>query len=140
MKPQVALPKRVRIGGVWYRVVLEEELVGDDGIELLGQHDYGRLVLRLSRATAPELLPFVLLHEVLHACVTVCGADSHQEEQIVAGLSHTLLQVLRENPGLVRYLLSSTKEERSGTSSVRRIDGGSVPAAMSDGEETGGSS
>ncbi len=142
MKSKVAIPERIYIGGVWYRVLLEDELENDDGIELLGQHDYGRLALHLSRATAPELLPFVLLHEVLHACVTVCGADSHQEEHLVAGLSHVLLQVLRENPNLVRYLLSPTeeREERGATSSIRRIDGGSLPAAVSDGEETGGPS
>jgi len=99
------IPERVRVGGVWYRVVLEEEMVSEEGIELLGQHDYGRLQLRLSLATEPELRPFVLFHEVLHACITVCGGDSRQEEALVTGLAHVLLQALRENPELLRYLL-----------------------------------
>lgn len=125
-KRQEGIPGSVRIGGVRYRVVVEEELVSEEGVELLGQHDYGRLLLRLSLAADPELRPFVLLHEILHACVTVSGGDSHQEEALVAGLSHVLLQVLRENPDLVRYLLGSG----------RRADGAAVSSSAA--EASGG--
>jgi len=102
------IPRVVRVGGVHYRVVVEEEIENEDGVEILGQHDYGRLQLRLSLAADPEVRPFVLFHEVLHACITVCGGDSHREEALVTGLAHSLLQVLRENPDLVRYLLGSS--------------------------------
>jgi hypothetical protein len=111
------IPRSVLIGGLRYRVVLEQEMVSEEGVEILGQHDYGRLQLKLSLAADPEVRPFVLLHEVLHACVTVAGGDSHQEEALVAGLSHVLLQVLRDNPDLVGYLLGKpVKRGRSGRS------------------------
>ncbi len=115
MSAERRIPGVVRIGGVRYRVVVEEEIESEDGIEVLGQHDYGRLQLRLSLAADPEVLPFVLLHEVLHACITVCGGDSHQEEALVSGLAHVLLQVLRENPDLVRYLLGRPAEAEVGS-------------------------
>jgi hypothetical protein len=128
----------VRIGGVRYRVVVEEELVSDDGVELLGQHDYGRLQLRLSLAADPELRPFVLFHEVLHACVTVSGGDSHQEEALVAGLSHVLLQVLRENPDLVRYLLGKPPIADAIGDSGRRAEDAAVSSSAA--EAAGGPS
>jgi hypothetical protein len=112
MSQKRGIPRVIRVGGLDYRVVLEDGMEGEDGIEILGQHDYGRLVLRVSRAADPKVIPFVLFHEVLHACITVCGGESHREEALVSGLAHVLLQVLRENPELVRYLLAapSSKE------------------------------
>jgi hypothetical protein len=127
------IPKVVRVGGVRYRVVVEEEMVSEEGVEILGQHDYGRLRLRLSLAADPEVRPFVLFHEVLHACVAVSGGDSHQEEALVSGLAHVLLQVLRENPDLVRYLLGGGRvgsgrraEDARGEGTTRETDGGST--------------
>ena len=129
------IPQRVLIGGLRYRVVLEQEMFSDEGVEILGQHDYGRLQLKLSLAADPEVRPFVLLHEVLHACVTVSGGDSHQEEALVTGLSHVLLQVLRENPDLVRYLLGKSGQRGSagrsghdaaGSGTEAEADGGSA--------------
>jgi hypothetical protein len=130
------VPKVVRVGGLRYRVVVEEEMVSEEGVEILGQHDYGRLQLRLSLAADPEVRPFVLFHEVLHACIAVSGGDSHQEEALVSGLAHVLLQVLRENPDLVRYLLGGwmvssggsgrRAEDARAEDTAKEADGGST--------------
>lgn len=57
---------------------------------------------------APHLEREVLLHELLHACLSNSSVtlDYEQEERLVAVVSPRLLAALRDNPALVRYLLS----------------------------------
>jgi hypothetical protein len=57
---------------------------------------------------APHLEREVLLHELLHACFSNSSAvlEYAEEEKLVAVVSPRLLAALRDNPALVRYLLS----------------------------------
>lgn len=49
------------------------------------------------------------LHEVLHQCFNIVGAldDEREQEQAVLALSPVLLQVLRENSGMVSWLVAA---------------------------------
>ncbi len=53
-----------------------------------------------------------VLHEVIHAIIRVHGlhrATYVEEERLVAGLTPVLLNVLRSNPDLTKYLLEQAK-------------------------------
>lgn len=55
-----------------------------------------------------------LLHEVMHACFNVAGVSldgyDDQEEGHVSALTPWLLLTMRDNPGLVAYLLNPLGE------------------------------
>lgn len=57
---------------------------------------------------APVLEREVMLHELLHACLMATSIDwpEKREEAFVQAMSPVLLKALRDNPALVRYLLS----------------------------------
>jgi hypothetical protein len=54
----------------------------------------------------PDFEQHVFLHELLHACVSESGLSHEMEETFVGVIAPRLLEVLRDNPGVVRYLLS----------------------------------
>lgn len=98
-------------GKAWDR--LGEEHAGTGGLTYWGT---GEILIRTqfdgSLNVHEVVLKEVLLHEILHACYQAGGmANSHVpeepqalEEQIVAMLSVPLLQVLRDNAPVARYL------------------------------------
>lgn len=58
---------------------------------------------------APSYERDTILHEILHAVIAETGlrawfSDQDKEEEMVLVLAPALLEVLRENPALVRYL------------------------------------
>lgn len=48
-----------------------------------------------------------LLHEVMHGCLGPLGKDN--DEALVEGLSHILLDTFRRNPDFVAYLMEGVK-------------------------------
>lgn len=102
------LPGVLKIGALRYGIVL----VDDE--EMLGQHDYGQGVIILSQRCSPEIAPWVLFHEILHAVFDFCGLE--QDEGMVQALAHTLLTVLRENPRITAFLLGEAGRRQDGAS------------------------
>ncbi len=117
------LPTSLRIGHLTYVVTEDDAAIAEQSVAdqssyaaysrhtaqqiLLGTrldgHDYG-----------PDYQVENLLHEVLHCCLSVadCKPDRDAranvedvEERTVSALAGVLLATLRDNPGLVEYLL-----------------------------------
>lgn len=76
--------------------------------DLAGQADHKRLRILLDEEAAPAYVAEVLVHETLHAMMTVSGLLSEigadEEERIVNRLAPVLLALIRDNPDLLAYL------------------------------------
>lgn len=86
-----------------------------DLAECMGQNSNGHYVEDARKIVVRPGLPAdkereVLLHEVLHAVVTAANLgweDDSDEERIVRSMTGPLLDVLRRNPALVKYLTTT---------------------------------
>lgn len=111
-----ALPATVTVGPHRYAVGRDEHstqvcLAVDS--HCVGRTVHSDLAIHLRADLAPsferETTLHEVLHEVLHSVCSLAGLqgdddlDPH-EERIVAALAPALLQVLRDNPGLLAYL------------------------------------
>lgn len=84
----------------------------DDDVPLLGITDPHMQLIQIEGAGAgPTVRANTLLHEVMHACLAMAGITDvltdEDEERVVRRLSPLLLQALRDNPGLVTYLVDA---------------------------------
>jgi hypothetical protein len=89
----------------------ETMLVAGDpnSFDALGHCQRDMLTITVRGNLPGDKLREVLLHEVLHAIVgssRMALWESDEEERIVAQLSPVLLNVLRTNPDLARFLLA----------------------------------
>lgn len=116
----VECPKTVKVNGRKWTIkfVSESQMLDIEGIEGSGK---GRIGLTMLRKLVIHIGDFVdeyiqketVLHEVMHACWAGVHAEAdlnHEEtdaeEMFCSGLDTPLLAVMRENPALMRYLLS----------------------------------
>lgn len=98
---KLRMPESVKIGPHTYTIVRAYRNGANgycdmDGLKLAVQP-------RLRKTKAQE----VLLHEIVHALThpTLCGSGKFTDEEFVTGVTPLLLQVLKENPGLLSYLI-----------------------------------
>jgi len=111
-------PQRVKVGYIPFEVeYLDDEqwrkrgLEEGDGGNLFGYK--GSILVRTFDELHENNVREVLLHEVLHACAYISGlsveGEYHRlddvEETFVARISPVLLDVLRSNPSLLKYLV-----------------------------------
>ena len=100
MKP-AAMPKTIKVGPHVYSV-LRKTVPGG-----LGNCEFDSLQIwikpRLRRSKAKE----ILVHEVLHATThpSMNGDRKYTDEDFVTAVAPMLLEVLRDNPGLLEYLV-----------------------------------
>jgi hypothetical protein len=73
----------------------------------MGLTDTLNLTIDIDPKCAPDQRADTLLHEVLHTIICTVGGweKGWTEEDAISALSPTLLDTLRRNPDLVRYLL-----------------------------------
>ena len=103
--------KSIRIGYRTYKIKewSEAELVTT---ESFGQCDKQRGIIYVCAHLDPVVVADTLLHEILHAVWHEYGCqDDDREERIVHTLASGLIQVMRDNPSAIRYLLKLTKED-----------------------------
>lgn len=89
-----------------------------DLAECMGQESNGHYVEDARKIVIRPGLPLdkereVVLHEVLHGVMTAANLawdDDNDEERIVRSISGPLLDTLRRNPQLVKYLTTNTQE------------------------------
>lgn len=103
-------PREVVVGPFTYSVewpVWAEE----DGEPMSGRAEHSTLTIFVSTGLHVELQRKVLLHEIMHACVFVTGHNSSEvtEEHFIRGTAFALLDVLRDNPEVVRFITSKAK-------------------------------
>lgn len=110
-------PGAIRIGYATYRVEHDRQRCDDDSVEGMSNGNQRLILLRGDRPY--DSAADTVLHEVLHQCLHVAGLDAgvltgedvtaHDvEERVVRAMSGMLLDTLRENPELVRYLLHNS--------------------------------
>ena len=102
---KVDMPKIVRVGVHPYSILRKQKgQMGDN----LGDCDGNVLQISVAKRLKKTVAQETLLHEVLHACnyPSFVGKENISEEDIVNACAPVLLQVIRENPTLVAYLLS----------------------------------
>lgn len=114
-----AAPARVVIAGQPFEILLVH---GDEpalGLRSGGTKNVGRTVLHrqqvvLDDRQAPDQLRQIALHEVVHACLQLteaAPADDDEAERVVSTLAFMLLQVIRDNPELIRWLAERASAE-----------------------------
>lgn len=111
---EVKPPSSIRIGYATYRVQEDRDRCDDESVEGMSNGNQRLILLRGDRPY--DSAADTVLHEVLHQCLHVAGLQASTlvgkgvtgedaEEMVVRAMSGMLLDTLRENPELVRYLL-----------------------------------
>lgn len=86
-----------------------EKLVsGEPDLPNLGTCILSEQAIYLRAGLGDDQLRDTFLHEVIHGCLRVMGVelDDENEERVAAALGPVLLDVLRRNGELVRYLVT----------------------------------
>ena len=101
--------KIVRIGGVDFEARSNPELS-------ISANACGRISVNLSRievepSMSPQHQAQTILHEIVHGIIRTSSLgdvlqNSNDEERFVDGLAYGLLQVIRDNPDLIREIQS----------------------------------
>jgi hypothetical protein len=101
---KVRRPRVVRIGPHRY-AIRSERIEGDD---TFGDCSPGACLIRIDPRQTASQRRDTLVHELLHALCSLTGLNEKvDEEDLVLRLSPALLDLLRRNPALVRYLTES---------------------------------
>jgi len=111
-----AVPERVTIGCVPYRIVLVTAAVAaSDGYRARIDHD--SQVIWLKESMRPAFAADCLVHEILHGCYQHFGiAERRREEYTVNALAACLCAVLSNNPEILAWIawaLDSSHNHRS---------------------------
>jgi hypothetical protein len=101
------LPKFIKLGSLTYKVVRHRKSTKD-----LGETDFNKRVVHIWKQEACEL-PNTLLHECIHVVledvIQSIMSDKKSvedfEEDLVRLVTPRFMQLLRENPELLSYLL-----------------------------------
>ncbi len=107
---------KVKIGPVTYdvEIVHEPRSMWDadgeknaegEGTLLEGDIVYSTQRIRISDDLHPDQLPFVLLHEAIHGVLQHAGHIDQRECDVMA-LGYGLVALLRDNPDLVKFVVS----------------------------------
>ena len=103
--------KSIRIGYRQYQVKAwsDAELLTT---ESYGQCDKQRAIIYVCTHLDDDLVADTLLHEILHAIWHEYGLqDDDREERIVHTLASGFIQVMKDNPNAIRYLVKMSKPE-----------------------------
>lgn len=100
------LPKTIKVGPHEYTI---QRTAAASLPEKLGDCDVDALVLRIRQRLRKSKAREIVLHEALHACGHPAFEDGkrYTEEDFITKLAPKLLQLLRDNPALVAYLLQA---------------------------------
>ncbi|MCL4173999.1 MAG: hypothetical protein L0I56_02270 [Lacticaseibacillus paracasei] len=106
------LPEKVLIDDIEYKVeevshkelqLSSEDLKGD----YWGETRYKQACIRICEGMAEDEAKITLVHEIIHAILQERGFDQqNDDEAMVDGLAHALRMLAKQNPELVREVLS----------------------------------
>lgn len=92
------IPTTVRIGGVEYAVLDNQQTLNDGQHLLYGQIDYTCSEIRLSDvAASPGMKGVTLWHEILHGIRNHAGLEIDDEENVIDMFAKGIYQVLQDN-------------------------------------------
>ena len=90
----------LKIGPHYFKIKYKKRLFGDDGtgtiVNLLGDVDTGKQIIRVSRDAPEDLINYVILHEALHGIAALYG--HHLEEHQILMLETGIGALLEDNP------------------------------------------
>lgn len=135
--PKDAPPERIKVGPYHWTVKYNRLMP-----MIYGNSDLPTLTIRLDPYLPPDQLKETLLHEIFHACMFVgTGGQSteglpYMDDQLIEATVPTLLQVMRDNPELVKWLQKEKHEERvmhsATTTPGRFFTGTGIPPGFTD--------
>lgn len=106
------LPEKVLIDDIEYNVekvshkdlqVSNEDFKG----EYWGDTRYKQASIRICEGMADDEVKITLVHEIIHAILHERGFDQkNNDEEMVDGLAHAFRMLAKQNPELVREVLS----------------------------------
>ncbi len=111
------LPDTIQVGPFRYTIVCDDaahaKVVRDHGSDVYGLVCYQAQTITLAPANGNDIQAASLVHELLHALCHATGADglledthADTEERLIQILAPSLLNLLRTNPHLVKYLVA----------------------------------
>lgn len=108
-------PSLIRVGPFAYRVAYVDTVDGDD--QTLGMHERKVQTIWVKNNQCHDQTCVILLHEIIHALIGMvadapkCDHES-LKEQMVSIMAPCMLDVLRRNPKLTRYILWESEQVR----------------------------
>lgn len=98
------LPRKVKVGSHTYTIVRKS--AKDMPPDQLGDCDFNKLEIQILQKLPPDKLREVALHEIIHTCTYPNLVDKTDiDEAFVEMIAPNLMNVLRENPKFVEFLL-----------------------------------
>lgn len=104
------LPSKVKINTYTYTLKEENDPRFDDGADAWGYCDYDNQEIVIKKNATKERKRNIVLHEIMHAVFESVHASPRSmradeiEEYYVVHSAPILVDVLRDNPNLVKYL------------------------------------
>lgn len=112
-------PKQIEIGPLVWKVDYDPVKIKESGYAggggMFGVTFPSQLEICVDPDRPEQGIRETLLHEVLHAVIWTVGIDAgddDEEEVLVAQLSTAILDVLRRNKALVRYLTALDEDAK----------------------------
>lgn len=96
----------VTVGPITYEVKEVDE-IRDGSAVFDGMIYYNEARIEIAKELDPQFKRVVVMHEVAHALLKHAGQAS-SDEKLVTALGYALVDLIRQNPGLIYFL---TKED-----------------------------
>ena len=107
-------PASVRVFGRLYGIRFVDQLVNDDGDQLLGLCDKNALTIWVLTGQHPFEEADTVLHEILHAVYDVLQMDPEvdcDEESVASKFASGIMGVLADNPDLFPYIQAALSRQ-----------------------------
>lgn len=95
----------IKIGVIDYKVSYPEVIYEDERFKQLGRIKYDDETIEILKELKglPQRVSF--LHEVIHGIFNNAGQQEAQNEGLIEALSYGFMQVIRDNPEFIKYLM-----------------------------------
>lgn len=94
----------VKIGPIRYELEFVERLLSETDNKLQGHIQYQPCTLSVEQNSNAQIQAVTILHEILHGLLNNVGFYE-QDEKLIDTLAHGLLDVIQDNPDLMKALL-----------------------------------
>jgi hypothetical protein len=113
------VPASVIVGPYRYTISVDHEAMerlisrGEAGGGNAGTVNHHKLQITIDGDMAASMIADTLLHEIMHCCYRVSGLSRGKvtEEKAIEHMTPVLLDTLRRNPAVARYLLENGDDD-----------------------------
>lgn len=105
----IRLPRAIKVGSSRYRVIRDSSWVEEEDGDVYGLTCHQSNTVYIAQGMGTDRTANVALHEALHVMYYKAGINltEKQEEQMISQLTPVLLDFIRDNIGLVNYLIEN---------------------------------